>query len=60
MDLKPNREPVTLEALLRRLPPDELAKIKPLTKASVDRALAEGRAERERAEQIIGWTRHFP
>lgn len=51
--MDPNQDAVTLEALLRPLSPEELAKIEPLTKADVDRALAKGRAERKRAEQLI-------
>lgn len=49
----PNREPVTLEVLLRPLSPEELAKVELLSDADVDRAFAEGRAARERAEQLI-------
>lgn len=49
----PDREPVTLETPLKRLAPEELAKVKMLSEEDVDRALAEGRAERERAERLI-------
>ncbi len=48
-----HKPPVTLETLLRRLSPEELAQVELLTDEEVDRALAQGRAERERAEKLM-------
>ncbi len=42
---------MTVPEILRRLPPEELAKVEPLTKEEVEKALEQGRREREAAER---------
>ena len=48
------RAPREVPAILRPLPPEELAKVEPLTEEEVLEALRQGAEDRRRVEELIG------